>query len=70
MKIVITRHVPGLIEGRRLTPGDTVNLAAGAAVSLINDGYAEADRTAPEERAERADSPPPAAKRPGRPRKG
>lgn len=67
MKVNVLREVPGLTHGMQLRRGDTVELPDGLAASLINDGYVEAVRTAPAERAETADNP--HKRRPGRPRR-
>lgn len=63
MKILVTRTIPGLTESRHLTAGTEVELSSGLAVSLIQDGYAEAVGVTPAERREVA-----TARRPGRPR--
>ena len=67
MKVTITRDVPGYCEARHLRAGDVVDVQAVTAVSLIQDGYAEAVRAAPVESAETADvKPRRAAKRPAK----
>lgn len=52
MMIHVTRSVPGLTENQHLAAGTRVDLSAGLAISLIQDGYAEAIAETPAERRE------------------
>lgn len=47
MNVTILKTVPGLTHFRSLCTGDVVELPTGLAMSLINDGYAEAVRVLP-----------------------
>lgn len=69
MRIRISRPVPGVTSGKRLTTGDVADLPAGLAVSLVADGYGvlvdvEDVRRTPADVRETA-----AVRRPGRPRR-
>lgn len=70
MRVRISRPVPGVTCGQRLTTGDVAELPLGLAVSLVADGFGvladEGDgRRTPADVRETA-----AARRPGRPRRG